>query len=177
MAGYINITFKIAGHQEINRRLATFGQDISDLSPAWERVGMALLADFAQNFAQEGGLFGRISAWAPLAPGTVRERVRLGYGGAHPILYRTGQLAQSTSQRGTPGNIFDVQPMRLTVGTATPYAQFHQQGTSRMPARRIIGLTSERLGFGGQSGSVVNMLNQYVQERVRAAALASRGEL
>ena len=172
--GFIQITFKIAGHQEINRKLATFGQDITDLSPAWEQVGTALLSDFARQFAMEGGTFGRASRWAPLARSTVWDRIRQGYGGYSPMLERTGQLRMSTSQRGTPGNIFDVQPMRLTVGTATPYAVFHQLSTRKMPARAIIGLTSQRLGFKGQSGSIVGMLNQYVQSRVRAAGLAAR---
>ena len=189
MAGYINITFKIAGQTEINRKLTAYGQDITDLSPAWEQVGNLLLSDFAVNFAQEGGYFGKgaWAQWAPLKGGdtvpptsTVRDRIRKGYGGAHPILERTSQLRQSLTQRGTPGNIFDVRPMGLTVGTATPYARFHQFGTSKMPARLIVGVPSVRLGYGRgntQSGSILNILQQYVMARARAAGLRVREEL
>jgi hypothetical protein len=43
---------------------------------------------FERNFAEERGR----TRWAQLAPSTVADRRRRGYGGAHPILVRTGAL-------------------------------------------------------------------------------------
>lgn len=45
------------------------------------------------RFASEGDdASGR---WAPLAPSTIEDRLRSGYGGAHPINRRTGELERA----------------------------------------------------------------------------------
>jgi hypothetical protein len=39
-----------------------------------------------------------------------------------------------------PGKgIYIVRPTSMTVGTAVPYAKYHQNGTPFMPARKLIG--------------------------------------
>lgn len=63
--------------------------------------------------------------WAPLAPSTLERKRGPG------ILDETGAMRES----------IEVSPMagagiKVTVGT--DYAQFHQTGTSRMPARKIL---------------------------------------
>ena len=98
--GFITIT--ISGGDQLRvraRQLATWGMSVSSLEPAWTEVGEDLMADFARNMIQGGGFFGGSSKWAPLAPSTIREKQRLGFG-AMPIMWRTGALAESLAEKG-----------------------------------------------------------------------------
>jgi hypothetical protein len=163
---------------------ASWTEHISDLSEPLELIGEDLLGDFAQNMVLEGGFFGGKRSylgeaggrWTPLAGGdttpptsTVAERERLGYGGAHPILWRTGALGHALAERGAAGNVFEVGPDRLTVGASLFYALFHQEGTSKMPARPIVGLSRTR------REGIVKRLGEYVRKTVVAAGLNSGG--
>lgn len=163
--GFINITFSVVGGPEINRSLATWGAHIADMSEAWQQVGQDLLDSFRDNFTSEGGGFGGWSSWAPLADSTVAERARLGYGGEHPILQRTGQLMESLTTEGAPGNVFEVGPNSLTVGTEVYYAPFHQFGTRKMPSRPVVGLSWD------MQSQIVDRLNTYVQSVARQQGL------
>lgn len=170
-SGYVRIRFQVEGQKEIVRRLATFGQQIETLAPAWEQVGQDLLDDFAANFAQEGGFFRKSANWPQLAPATVKDRLRRGYGGAHPMLERTGLLRQSVSERGTPGNVFLVEANSLTIGTSYPVAKWHQDGTrrkdgtQRMPARPVVGISWNR------RSAIVKRLGDYVRTQLAANGL------
>lgn len=167
--GFIPLTFTV-GTQVIERKLVNFGVRIEDMSPVWEQIGEDLLADFASNFADEGGVFGQgaWAQWAPLAQSTIADRLRRGYD-AGPILERTGQLRQSTTERGTPGNVFIVAANGVEVGTLTPYAKYHQSGTRRMPKRVIVGLTPERMGWTPGT-SVLDRLRTYIAQQWQAQA-------
>jgi len=59
-------------------------------------IGDSVREQFDDNFRLEGRGNRR---WAALRPRTVRERVRQGYGGSHPILQRTGKYRRSFTQR------------------------------------------------------------------------------
>jgi len=71
------------------------------------------------NFISEGGLVG---GWAPLTEGTVKGRLRAGYGGEHPILQRTGALRRSFYSL--------VDEKKAIISSSSPYFVYHQ---SRMP--------------------------------------------
>lgn len=171
--GFLDITFEVTGQEPIQRKLATFGARISDLSPAWEQVGTALLQDFAQNFADEGGVFGKgaWAQWQPLAESTVRERIRLKIPGEHPILVRTGDLMTSTTVRGAPNNVFELSPNSLVLGTTDHKAGWHQFGTRTMPARKIVGISAQRAGYSGREGSIVGIVDQWVKQQIREQGL------
>ncbi len=77
-----------------------------------------------------------IAQWPPLAPSTVEEKQLLGYTGrvsATDPLYRTGELRASIGHH--------VDGKRVVLGSDDPVAEFHEFGTSRMPARPFIGAT------------------------------------
>ncbi len=180
MAGIVNLSVQVDG-QEIEQKFATWGASISDLSPAFEQIAGDLRADFMQNMIAEGGYFGGTrsylgaagGAWQPLRPGTVRERERLGYGGEHPILWRTGLLARSLAEQGAAGNVSEIGAMSMTVGSDLPYAVFHQRGRrdGKMPARPIVGLSWNR-----RSG-IVRRIGDFIREKARIAGLqAGLGE-
>ena len=68
--------------------------------------------------------------WAPWALATLRERTRAG-NVAQGLLNVTGALAQSIQWKLTGKN--------LIIYSDSPYAQWHQNGTDRMPARPFLG--------------------------------------
>ncbi|USH45015.1 hypothetical protein SEA_CAMERICO_18 [Gordonia phage Camerico] len=95
-------------------------------------------------FAGEKDPYG--SKWAPLAPSTVAFRQYMGYGGAHPINVRTGELRESIV--GQPPDILGHSdgmvemafPSRRMPHTKL-YLKYKQaSGGGRGPARRVIGL-------------------------------------
>jgi phage gpG-like protein len=149
----IQITFDVSGIATVQQKFATYGADVKDLSVPFTEIADDLQADFTLNMATEGALFG--GGWAPLAPSTIADRVRKGYG-AGPILYRTGALANSLSGDNS-GAIKEVTPASVTVGTAVPYAGYHQTGTKKMPMRRIIGLSWARRSL------IVRRLADYIR--------------
>lgn len=149
----IQITFDMGGTDIVKQQFATYGADVSDLTPAWTQIADDVQADFALNMATEGGLFA--GGWAPLKPNTIADRVRKGYG-AGPILWRTGELAHSLS--GDSGYaVKEVRPDGVTVGTSLPYAGYHQTGTKKMPMRRVVGLSWARRSL------VVRRLADYIR--------------
>ena len=173
MAGFL--TIDIAGIETVQakvRQFATWGRNIGTLEPVMEQIGLDILADNAMQFLTEGDYY-RASMvammvapkWEPLADATVRQRERLGYEGAHPILWRRGDLANSLSSRDAPGNVFETTATGLRVGTNWPTASYHEYGTRTMPPRPLVGLTRER------SQAMVRAVGDYVREQARAAGL------
>lgn len=75
--------------------------------------------------------------WKSLALSTQKQRARLGYGAARPILVRTGALfgAAQDAVKGT----FSFSGVRWNVAdVAVDYAAYHQSGGGRLPARRFM---------------------------------------
>ena len=72
--------------------------------------------------------------WAALAPSTLKEKRRLGY--PDHILTRTGKMRKSAIAIADAKNAL--------IAIDVPYALFHQEGTDKMPQRRILGLNDKR---------------------------------
>jgi len=103
------------------------------------------LGDFLPTIAeQHAEMFGgehdsNGSPWAQLAPSTVARK------GHSRILFETGALMESLVSVGGENNIAESFPRGLVFGTSDEKALFHQNGTSRMPARPPVGLSEETL--------------------------------
>ena len=50
-----------------------------------------------------------------------------------------GDLKDSLTTVGAGGGTFETTHNTVVVGTSVPYARYHQDGTARMPQRRLIG--------------------------------------
>lgn len=136
----VNISIK--GAQRVDAKLSGVAQRATDLTPAMKRGGIVMLASVNRNFGESG----RPSRWVPLAPGTVRQKARLGYS---PLpLIRTGVLRASISPSTSTNS--------LKIGTSVPYAKYHQLGTRSIPARPY-------LVFQKQD---IRELNQIVKEYI-----------
>lgn len=75
--------------------------------------------------------------WAPLRPTTVAAK------GHSRILYDLGELWASLTEAAAEGAIRELDSEGLTFGTDHRAARYHQDGTSRMPARPPVGLSEE----------------------------------
>lgn len=130
------LSFDFYGDQQLDRTLERFELGATDASPAFEKIGDSLARAERRQFKSEGN-YGS-AGWAPLAPRTVRERQRLGYGGEHPILVRTGDLRDSLTVR--PFGVDVVETQFAVFGSGVDYGLFHQQGGDNLPQRRPIEL-------------------------------------
>lgn len=105
----------------------------ADLRPALKNIGMVLMASVGKQFRAEGQRFGR--RWADLQPKTRMRRLKGGRGAN--ILRDKGALYQSIVTPGAQGNIYDLQPTSLVIGSNLIYANVHQFGaTIRRKTRR-----------------------------------------
>ena len=68
--------------------------------------------------------------WRALSPATVAEKVRKGFS-SKPLI-RTGALQKSFTKTS-------VKPKIETISSTSPYFKYHQQWTSKMPQRQILG--------------------------------------
>lgn len=120
-------------------------------------------AQFERNFAQEKGR----RKWARLAPRTVQERIRRGYGGQHPILERTGALRRHVVS--TPAQVTTTgrgATLRIAPGPSVngvPKYRALAKGHGRVPARPMVVLD--------KSGSV--KVSSAISRALRARAAAN----
>ena len=115
------------------RRLLDAGRD---LSPLMARLAATLADSVEESFKRQASPNG---AWAPLAPSTVRDRLRKGYR-AGPILQRSGQLVGSVQADHDRSSA--TASVRKSAKGAN-IALFLHEGTSRMPARPYLALWPE----------------------------------
>lgn len=103
------------------------------------KVAGAVRQGLAESFTRQGSAAG---PWAPLAPSTVIDRRRQGYGSTGPILVREGDLRATYTQDGAPDHVTNFQPTAvgwlLEVGSESDIAEFHEYGTAHMPARPVL---------------------------------------
>ena len=110
------------------RQAGAFGRELRDLRPLWDRFEPVMAEMEQRQFDTRGD-----GAWPPLAESTLRQKSMRGWP-ADPLV-RTGALKDSLTD---PGRAFTKGPMNAEYGTNIPYAHYHQDGTSKMPARQVI---------------------------------------
>lgn len=123
---------ELAGAPELDVGFSRFGENIQDLTPAWELIADDWYAMELDLFKSQGAT--GTEAWKPLAPSTLRRKK------GPSILNETGALQKSLTLTGGK-NIKVVKKMELRLGTKDPKAKFHFYGTRRMPRRRPIQIT------------------------------------
>jgi phage gpG-like protein len=148
MAQFFQLRFTVEGVPELSRILALTNERLGNFKLPLQKSAKFILADVERNFESEGGLVG---GWQPLAPSTVKGRIREGYGGAHPILQKTGRLRKSFFSTVTN--------TRALVTSRSPYFGFHQSRLSRkkIPRRAMLVLTE----YTRQN--IVQEFNKYIR--------------
>lgn len=137
----VTVKFNLRGARALGNRLNQFVRELGgNRTELHQRFGIQALRWIDKNFQAEGGLLSD-GKWKPLADSTVRGRRR----GKRKIktqaqrrryrariLQDTGRLRQSFTMRATNSSV--------TVGTAVPYAVYHESDAPRkvLPRRRML---------------------------------------
>ena len=121
----ISIRVNSTNLRETIRRLDRTRNRLNNLSPFWRSTAIPLIKMKLRDiFLQQG------PGWAPLADSTIRSRQFPNL----PILQQTGSLMSSV----VDNPVLEVSRRSLLYGSNNPYAQYHEHGTSRMPARPFL---------------------------------------
>ena len=133
------LEFNVVGEEQLQRSFSRFGEDVEDASEAFREIAK----DFREKlmpaqFNTQGSHGG--SGWPPLSPNYAAWKAK-NYPGA-PILVRSGLLRESL-EKNNAYSIVDIQPKSMNIGSRVNYAIFHQQGTRKLPQRKIIQLSEE----------------------------------
>lgn len=86
------------------------------------------------NFDTQGFTYGNL--WQPLNEKTKKQRESLGFGGARPILERSGKLKYGFK-------IGTVTAREGSVYNEVSYAPYHQYGAKNIPRRTILMMSSK----------------------------------
>ena len=139
---------------EFLRRLEALG---NPPPAAVEAVQEAIRAGFAEVFDSEGAAGG--APWAQLAEATRRERQRLGFPPAHPILERTGDYRVSFTNEGHADHISEWSAgggvWRIAEGSSDYRAKYHEPGGDIIPRRSVTALGA---GIEAQIGAALDQL-------------------
>ena len=131
------LRFFIEGVPELARILMTEYRKVTDFKAPLQDASKLILADVEQNFVTEGRLADE-KGWQALADATVKGRAKLGFGGEHPILQRTGSLRRSFKA--------EVSARKAVVTShGVNYFKYHQSRKSRatkLPRRAMLVLTN-----------------------------------
>lgn len=141
------IRIALSGEKDIVRRMEALEERTNDLTPAWPAVDAVFSMIVAQQFHTEGAHGG--AEWAPLHSTTQRQRLRDGYGAAHPILRRTFDLYRSLTTLNADS--ISVHHERYYArGTGVEYFWYHQAPGARwsqhgrgLPRRAMIQFTAD----------------------------------
>lgn len=121
------------GNNLVAAHLRALARRADNLRPVWPAVTRRAAAGYERSFDREG------PGWAPLAPRTVRRRIKEGYGGTSPILVRTESYKDNLTDAE---NLFVVEDGDSLVIHAThdlfPIHQFgYSKGKRKLPARPV----------------------------------------
>jgi len=128
------LNLEFAGERQVMAGLTGVLKRIKDLRPLANPWDWRLRRNVERHFRGEGTSKG---SWASLSLATQLQRSRMGYPPEHPILVRTGALKRSLVQKGGQ-HILKKHRKYIEWGTKIPYAFYHQRGTKKMPARKML---------------------------------------
>lgn len=131
----LELTFEIEGEVQLLRRLEGIRKDLKDWRPEFKKTGSMLLKTFKENFSTQGATLG--DKWQRLASSTIREKVRLGYSGAGPLV-RTGKMKRGFRSRPSSESV--------EISNPIPYFGYHQSKGPRtnLPRRVMMKLDERR---------------------------------
>lgn len=118
---------KIAGVHAARAKAGERAVRIADMRAANKKAAIVIYGWVMRNMEAEGRL--QDVHWPPLKAATIAARARKGYWPGK-MLQVTGQMKQRFIPSSTN--------RQARVGNSAPYAKYHDEGTSRIPARRML---------------------------------------
>jgi phage gpG-like protein len=130
----------LVGDARLITQLAELERHLDDLTPVFKDIADDFRSNMDKVFASSGAFKGR-SAWAPLSDQYASWKASAV--GSRPILVFSGDMRNSFTRKG-PGHVCLISGDGLVIGSKDPKAHYHQAGTSKMPARKIVEMTEEQ---------------------------------
>jgi phage gpG-like protein len=129
MADSTRVSINISGDKDVVEMLHSVGLEVKDLKPAMQDIGKYLKGFYSgQVFASRGGVIG--ASWPRLSQRYAAWKAQQ-YPG-RPVLVRTGLMQRSFT--------YDAQNTQVTIRNEADYFDYHQAGTSLIPARPMMKL-------------------------------------
>lgn len=102
-----------------------------ELNPAalLKQIGLRQMKWVDDNFRSDGALAG---GWAQLSKNTIAGRRK---GSSKPL--QDSGILRASFTAGGKGNIFNIAGNEVTIGSAIPYASYHEEGTGPYEIRPI----------------------------------------
>jgi phage gpG-like protein len=162
----VKLSVTVDGLERSTRAFKVLDDSIKDFREVWPEIRMYWVRANVEHFESEGARGGQ--KWQPLSANYAKWKAKK-YPGK-PILVRTGRLFRSLTLGGFGTDIInDEQPRSLTLGTAVPYAKYHQRGTSRLAQRPVFAPTQRDID------RMVSRIYRFVERGARDAGFATRG--
>lgn len=139
----LSFSMHMDGQESAVRTLRGIARNAADLRPAFDEMIDLFSTWNKDQFRTKGFGYGN-ERWAPLSPlySDWKDRTY----GLLPLMMRTGDLRKSLQIRSAPGHVEKINEHGFVAGTSIEYARYHQDGTPKMPQRRLIGpLSPEQL--------------------------------
>ena len=131
----IDLRLEVNGTKQVEQKLHIAADHISDFSPAFRDIKNSFIRYQRQEFASQGAYGG--FAFAPLSPKYAKWKAK-----NHPgkrILEISGDLRKSM----TSGLQVVTSPRRMVMWSDSTIAGYHQDGTEKMPARKMVAVPRE----------------------------------
>jgi phage gpG-like protein len=136
----IRFDIEMYGDRVISRELTRFSDRGLDARPAFEAIADQLMRSEKRRFSTRGN-----GTWEELAASTRARKAKSPdptvRANAGRVLAATGALRRSFTTKGAPGQVLIIEPRFMVFGSSLKRAEWHQRGTSRMPARKPLGFT------------------------------------
>ena len=140
------INIELKGRDDALRSVQRAVAAINDQNQVWDGViDNVIIPKFEEVFQTDG--YGQ---WAPRQDNLL-----------HPLLRKTLNLYNSLTQQNAPGNVSIQSAHSLEFGTEVEYADYHEFGTSRIPARPVI----ESAIDNGLEGEVLQEIESWFQSK------------
>jgi phage gpG-like protein len=125
----MRIYFDVFGEDRVAYDLLRFAGRTLDIRPPLLQVATDVRDITEERFERQG------PGWAPLAPSTLQAKAAKGQDPR--ILHATQALRESLTRLGGK-HVEIVADDSLLMATQDEKARYHQEGTSRMPARKVV---------------------------------------
>ncbi|HEY9835445.1 MAG TPA: phage virion morphogenesis protein [Vampirovibrionales bacterium] len=116
---------KISVDDAVSPAIAAIAKRCGDLTPAFKDFGEYYMGKIDEQFQREADPYN--SSWTPLSRAYADSKNRQGH--IPKILQRRGHMRAKTGYAASPG--------QLAIGFNDNKAKWHNEGTSRMPARPL----------------------------------------
>lgn len=134
----LHLRVEVEGYELVSVGISRYAKTVQDFRPFWRQyVAPWFFGHVLRGFETEGA---PVDGWTPLSKtyATWKAQRYPGKG----LLRRSDTLIHSLTWRSAQlqgrGGVAVFHERRAELGTAIPYARFHQRGTRRMPQRRLL---------------------------------------